>query len=323
MAKHENMMQDLSELINTVSPKEIQALDIEAAPWGINQISCVNGSGKLTLNMYGEQQPHQAGVLDKNQRTTVRNLLKKAKILVGYNISSDITALAKNDINVSLHWITVDIYLTVLNYIKRGLIDETKLSSKTLQGVAEYFGIKNVKGYHDSQVDAKVTMRLFHTICHLDHCHFWTFTTRKNIDKAIHKEAKTMEKQTIDWLQDYSDEKDCTIYRSPQGFYEALVPIKNMPRLIRMSQEEFDMFRNIRKMTPGYPLRVFYLTILAPGAIDTVLKYEKKLENAAKEKTETDTKNISFKAEEALNTFDDPDLLDIEPAFTEFKDSNT
>lgn len=284
MAKSENWIVNLTKLIESTPDKAILALDIEGAPMGVNQISCVNGKGKQTVNQYGDKPNHfTVGSLSEDQRIIIKNVLKKTQILIGYNISSDITALAKQEINVSLNIVIVDLFLTVQHMVETGVIEKCRLANMTLKGVAEYYGIKDVSGYHDSRVDAKITMRLFHTMYKAYHGQFWAMMNRKHMAIAkgeaepmeiTNEEEETMNNTSIDWVQEYSNEPDCDIYRSDQGFYEALVPIKGTKQIVRMSQKELDMYMAIRKIAPNYPLRVFYLTILVPGIISAVKNYE-------------------------------------------------
>ena len=93
-----------------------------------------------------------------------------------------------------------------------------------------------------------------------------------------------MNENLIDWEQNYDNEVDTEVYQSPQGFYEAIVPIKGIDRIVRMSEEEYKMYLNIRKMAPGYPLRVFYLTILVPGIKSAIVRYAKSRKEVPKSK---------------------------------------
>lgn len=323
MPKRDNMMLNLTKLIEITPDKAVAALDIEGAPMGVNQISCVNGLGKETVNQYGTKENCLSpGTLNEDQRKIIQNVLKKVQILVGYNISSDITALAKQNIDVSLNIVIVDLFLTMQYLVDQGVIDTSRLPNMTLKGVAEYYGIKDVTGYHDSRVDAKVTMRIFHTMYKTHQGLFWTMTGRKNaaiakgewLPKSIaDKEDAVMENKMIDWAQDYSNESEIEVYKSPSGIYEALVPIKGMDRIIRMSKDEYDTYLNLRKMAPGYPLRVFYLTILAPGircAILSHIEEKKKMQEAADNSPAVDiSPSEDFSAD-----------IDMEPAFAKADD---
>ena len=187
-----------------------------------------------------------------------------------------------------------------MHLIEKGVIEKARLSNHKLEDVAKYFGITDVKEYHKSDIDAKVTMRLFHTIYKLNHGKLWTMTNYKNKEianganspvitekKTIENESKeetNMNENLIDWKQNYDNEVDAEVYQSPQGFYEAIVPIKGVDRIVRMSEEEYKMYLNIRKMAPGYPLRVFYLTILVPGIKSAIVRYAKNRREVPKSK---------------------------------------
>ena len=93
-----------------------------------------------------------------------------------------------------------------------------------------------------------------------------------------------MNENLIDWEQNYDNEIDTEVYKSPQGFYETIVPIKGVDRIVRMSEEEYQMYLKIRKITPGYPLRVFYLTILVPGIKSAIVRYAKNRREVPKSK---------------------------------------
>ena len=49
-----------------------------------------------------------------------------------------------------------------------------------------------------------------------------------------------------------------------------------------MTKAEYDLYKKICKLATGYPLRIFYLTVLAPGEIAAVREFKKKV---AAEKT--------------------------------------
>lgn len=291
MSSKNNMIMDITMLIESISTKNIFALDIEGAPCGINQISLVNGKGKMPINMYGDKLNGSAiGTLKEKQINHIKSIINNVKILVGFNISGDLSALAKQGIEFDPNVVIVDLFHTVQYLAECGAIEKLRLPNMTLKGVAEYFSINDVTGYHNSQVDATVTMRLFHIMNDIFHGKFFIMTnirdkevSQKKVNEVAEnkvKEETQMANTIIDWEQNYAEEAENEIYKSPQGFYEALVPIKNEKRIVRMSEEEYEMYLKLRTMAPGYPLRVYYLTILAPGIRSAILNH---VENEGKE----------------------------------------
>lgn len=279
MARMDDTLQDLTNLIESIECKQIQSLDIEGAPRDTTQVSVIDGEEKSLFNTYCT-----GGRLSEGKKGALTTTLKKAKVLIGYNIESDLSALAKQGIIVSMDVIIVDLYYTVKSLLDRGVINGSKLQKLDLQAVAEYYGIKNITGYHNSLVDSMVTMKLFWAMYEENRGYFWLMASRKVLEitdsnGSTSKEAEdTMDTKGTLSVMDYAFEKEDVIYKSSGNLYEALVMIGKKEQIIRMTKAEYDLFKKICKFAPGYPLRVFYLTVLAPGQIAAVRQYREKME---------------------------------------------
>ena len=279
MGKADESLQDLTRIIEATEPKYIHSLDIEGAPRDTSQVSIVDGDEKSLFNTYCTGKRMSDG-----KKIAVNTLLNRTKILVGFGVESDITALAKQDVDISMDMVIVDLYFTVRNLLEKGFINRNQLQKQDLQAVAEYYGIKNITGYHNSLVDATVAMKLFWAMYEKNHGYFWVMPNRKVKEimesKGIeNKEAEAaMETKSTLGVMDYSYETEDVIYKSSNHLYEALIMIGKKEQIIRMTKGEYDLYKKICKFAPGYPLRVFYLTVLAPGQMTAVRRFKEKLE---------------------------------------------
>ena len=104
MGKNEDMLQDLTRIVELTEPKYIVSLDIEGAPRDTTQVSLVDGDEKSLFNTYCTGRR-----LSDGKKSALVIPLKKAKILIGFNIESDLTALAKQGIVISMDVIIGDI----------------------------------------------------------------------------------------------------------------------------------------------------------------------------------------------------------------------
>ena len=278
MGKNEDMLQDLTRIVELTEPKYIVSLDIEGAPRDTTQVSLVDGDEKSLFNTYCTGRR-----LSDGKKSALVIPLKKAKILIGFNIESDLTALAKQGIVISMDVIIVDLYYTVQALLEKGIIFKNQLPKQDLQAVAEYYGIKNITGYHNSLVDATATMKLFWAMYEKNRGYFWLMANRKllEINEAEYSKGTEdmMDTKAAAGIMDYSYETEDVIYKSSGNLYEALILLGKREQIIRMTKAEYDLYQKICKFAPGYPLRVFYQTILAPGQMAAVRKFKEKLES--------------------------------------------
>ena len=278
-------MCDLKDLLSKVSRQDVVTLDAEGAPIKLSQISVVcsyNGASKQLYNTYCE-----GGVLTEGKRQNLVDTLKRAKVLVGYNIDSDMKALQLQGVSIPEHIIIVDLYYT-FQYLK-----ERKQApfegGCALEDVAAYYGITDVTGYHNSLVDAKVTMNLFWRMAKKTKGFLWvvsshTTTVNKNLQDLYTKEVnKHMENFELPDMMDYSYEEPQSLMKTEDGFYQGMVVMGRKERLVRLSKKEYKLLKKIRKLVPNYPLSVYYTTIVVPGAQEALRIYEENKENEEKE----------------------------------------
>ena len=322
MAKPDETLLDLTQIIESTEPKYILSLDIEGAPRDTTQVSVIDGEEKSLFNTYCT-----GGRLTEGKKGALTTALKKAKILIGYNIESDLTAMAKQGIIVSMDVIVVDLYFTVQALLGKGIINKNQLPKLDLQAVAEYYGIKNISGYHNSLVDATATMKLFWAMYEKNRGFFWLMPSQKVLDITEPENSKNkdsedmMNTKAATGILDYSYETEDVIYKSSGNLYEALVMIGEKEQIIRMTKAEYNLYKKICKFAPGYPLRVFYQTILAPGQITAVRKFKEQLEaekeaandviNAAFENDKEETNSDALESEEpeSINTSDESEAM--------------
>lgn len=301
MGKSEDMLQDLTGIIESTEPKYIHSLDIEGAPRDTSQVSIVDGDEKSLFNTYCTGK-----IMSDGKKLAVSTLLKRTKILVGFGVESDITALAKQDVDISMNIVIVDLYFTIRALLEKGFINRNQLQKQDLQAVAEYYGIKNITGYHNSLVDATVAMKLFWAMYEKNHGYFWVMSNHKvkeimESKGTENKEAEAaMESKLTMGIMDYSYETEDVIYKSSSNLYEALIMVGKKEQIIRMTKAEYDLYKKICKFAPGYPLRVFYLTVLAPGQMAAVRMFKEKLE--AEKRAANDVVDAAFGSDDEENS---------------------
>ena len=284
MNKTTGMFVDIANLVKTTDRRCIYALDIEGAPSGTNQVSLVSGVEKNMYNTYCT-----GGRLSDGKKAAFATILDRAEILVGYNVESDITTLAKQNVDVSAKTVIIDLYFTVQALLAKGLINKNMLPKQDLQSVAEYYGIKNITGYHNSLVDATVTIKLFWVIYEKSHGFFWIMANNSIKEKmeGVHSEDDEIQEEDMNiknalGVMDYTYEEPDVICKSSGNLYEALIMIGRKEQVIRMIKSEYDLYQKICKSAPGYPLRIFYQTVLAPGRMTAVRKFKEKMEKEKK-----------------------------------------
>lgn len=290
-------MYDLSNIIERIDMKNVQALDSEGAPRSVTQVSVVDGNENSAFNTYCP-----SGRLSDGKREALNTVLGKARILIGFSLESDLQALAKQGVSAYSDTIIVDLYVTSQELIAKGMINAEKLNKQDLQGIAEYYGIKNVSGYHNSLVDATVTMKLFWEMNRVHNGVFWVLSREEETPVQEEKKEVTenMEingKTNSMGVMDYSYENPDVIFKASSNLYEAVIMVGRREQLVRMTGEEYDLFTRIQKFAPGYPLSMFYLTILAPGAMSEVRKYARRLEGNNSEDWSDENDSASYEKE--------------------------
>ena len=307
---------NLNQLPNYAYKGFVVSLDTEGGPKTLSQISLVNGEGATTLNTYVKD-----GKLKGTIKNTWNSVFRSGKLLIGYNIGSDLKAIQSVKLSVPSDVIVVDLYYTYMHLLENNQIKKAE-GGNDLEGVAKVFGITNVCGYHNSLVDATVTMRLF-----------WKMLARSNgqfvvvqgdggnlkalMQRAI-EEAEMMEKtcavnteeqvqvimpvpEVTESAMNESHEKEETnltiapkfeyeaaeegqLYRISKHVYEGVIETKGGKELVRLTAKEYKLFSKIQKYTPHYPLSVFYSTIVQPGTMQRTALVEEKMRKEAEKK---------------------------------------
>lgn len=307
-------IRDISFILEHCGPKEIRSLDIEGAPNAIKQISVVDSN---LNNIFNCRFANGDDIKGQN-RITIAKAVKNAQILIGFNIGSDLMALQKFNFKLKEHTVVVDLYRTFLFRINNGLEQSNKLmQGLSLKDVAAYYGIQNVKGWHNSFVDAKVTMQLFQAMQTVTGNQFWVI----DMDKFQNKKESSFEQVESEShgimtvqdmaLFDYSQNKMEPIVKIGKHLYQGIFKINGIKVVARMTSSEYKLYKRICEMTTNYPFHIFYLTVLAPGAIQSFQ------ENPVKKSTKKE-KGTSKDAGTVLT-----DTTDQEPPKEDYDSENT
>lgn len=268
MAK--NRIFDISCVVEDMDPKKIRSIDIEGAPNAINQLSIVDGRLNSMFNGYFTKDE-----FSNKSRFAITKILEKANILVGFNISSDLKALNRYHFKISSHTLIIDLYRTFLFLVNNKVETDSDMKGYTLKDVAAHYDVHNKQGWHDSFVDSKVTMRLFFAMYKAHQGKLWVIgNNNPDIDAlkkmdvpAQNEEEKPMENAKISEVLNYSGEPDVKITRIKKHIYQGIITVHGEEIPVRMTKAEYKLYKKIRKISPDYPLSVYYLSILKPGAV--------------------------------------------------------
>ena len=283
---------DIKELLKRTDKEKIWALDVEGAPIKITQLSLIgthNNASKQIYNAYCE-----SGLLTKGKKKVFLSIMKRAKVLVGYNIDSDIKALSLQGISIPDHVVSIDLYYTFRYLMEQKGLSYEELSGCALQDVARYYGINQKQGFHNSLVDAKVTMELFWRMAKKTQGEMWVVKFHEtniapNLKELYGNEVKKhMEAVDIPDMIDYSYEEPDILMKTEDGFYQGMVVMGKKERLVRLSKKEYKLLKKIRKLVPNYPLNIFYSTIVIPGTQEAIRCFEESRMKTEKESPESD-----------------------------------
>ena len=291
-------MYDITALLNKTPVTAIFSLDTEGAPIKLTQVSLVctnNGECKQLYNTYSE-----SGTLSAGKKQSFIDMLNRAKVIVGYNIDSDRKALALQGIDIPDHIVIIDLYHTFMYLKDHEQLPLDGITGCALGDVATYYGLKDVKSLHNSLVDAKVTMDLFWRMVKKTNGMLWVVKSRitkiaPNLKELYAKEVnKQMDIADMPTMMDYSYEEPSSLMKTEDGFYQGMVVIGRKERLVRLSKKEYKLLKKIRKLVPNYPLSVFYISIVVPGAQEALRVYE---ENRGTEESVDPDKNTETNTE--------------------------
>ena len=310
---------DLNQLSSYAYKGFVVSLDTEGGPKTLSQISLVNGAGAATLNTYVKD-----GKLKGTIKDLWNNIFRSGKLLIGYNIGSDLKAIQSVKLSVPSDVIVVDLYCTYMHLLENNQIEQAK-DGNDLEGVAREFGITNVCGYHNSLVDATVTMRLFWKMLARSNGQFVVVQgngdTLKDLMERALEEAELMEKtcpmDTKDQVKvflsvpekkqntknedkekeennltnapkfEYEDAEESPLYKISKHVYEGIIETEREEELVRLTDKEYKLFSKIQKYTPHYPLSVFYNTIVKPETMKRIALAKEKMEKNAEKKKRT------------------------------------
>ena len=312
---------DISFILEHSGPKEIRSLDIEGAPNSIKQISVVDSNLNNIFNCYFANGDDIKG----QKRITIAKAVKNAKILIGFNIASDIMALQKFNFKLKEHTVVIDLYRTFLYRINNGLEESNKLiQGLSLKDVAAYYGIQNKKGWHNSFVDAKVTMQLFQVMQTVTGNQFWVIAMGKFQNKKESSfEQMESESDGIMTVQDmalfdYSQNKMQPVVKIGKHLYQGIFAINGIKVVARMTSSEYKLYKKICETTPNYPLSIFYLTVLSPGATHHQQKVFPKNSDSKEQETSKEELALADKPDTELPN---DEVEGIENTVTESTDS--
>lgn len=263
-----NKIQDISFFLEHCSSKDIRSLDIEGAPNSIKQLSVVDATMNNIYNGHFTSEDEICG----QKRILIAKAVKKAKILIGFNISSDLTALQKYNFKIGEHTIVIDLYRTFLFRFNNNLESSYKdlMNGLSLKNVAAHYGITSQKGWHNSLFDAKVTMQLFQVMKTVTGNQFWVINDCKcKSTKSTLAQIGSDDTMTVHDMDlfDYAPNKTVPIVKIGKHLYQGIFSINGVKIIARMTSNEYKMYKKICDMTPNYPLQIFYLTVLAPGTV--------------------------------------------------------
>ncbi len=284
---------DVTTLLSGTPVSAIFSMDTEGAPIKLTQVSLVctrRGECKQIYNTYSD-----SGVLSDGKKQNFIDTLNQAKVIVGYNLDSDLKALALQGITIPDNIVLIDLYHTFIYLKDHEHLTVEGLTGCALSDVATYYGVKEVKSFHNSLVDAKVTMDLFWRMVKKTHGMLWVVSPRvtkiaPNLKELYAKEVnKQMDMTDMPTMMDYSYEEPASLMKTNDGFYQGMVVIGRKERLVRLTKKEYKLLKKIRQLVPNYPLSVFYVSIVVPGAQETIRIYEESKEKEVPVDTEEET----------------------------------
>lgn len=250
--KSKSRMINVMEEVGSIRPTEILCIDTEGGPEKIFQISLIDLNEKPMCNTYTKN-----GVLGKNERKTIQNLLNKARILIGYSLNSDLSTLNRQDITLPQGIVCLDVCSTINQMIREGMINRSQMTSVALKDAASFFGITGVLGYHNALVDASVTVKLYKKVL------------KQNMGKMTMIDPHIVllnEKQQLEQKASWEDEKDI-LYPIQEHFYEGIIYRDGRPYAIRMTEKEWKLYQKNKKFSPLYTLSDFYSSVVEPGIL--------------------------------------------------------
>lgn len=267
----------------------VRCIDAEGVPSKLKQVSIVDSNEKCMIDITASD-----GNLNNTVKKQLQSILAEARFLIGFNVTQDLMALLKYKIKVPKDIVIVDVYETYMRNINN-VMKDVPSKKNSLQGIAEAFDIVGVTGYHNSLVDASVTMKLFWKMHNKTKGQFVLIKPeRYMMTEAEMKEfaasvppctnekppivsqkevTPAMEEENLEYMN-YSEPDNTVIVPANKHMYEAVLVIGKSKKLIRMTRKEYRLFLSIRETMPLYPLSVFYKTILAPAGIYNVEHYD-------------------------------------------------
>lgn len=269
-------------MLYQITEDQLISLDIEGAIRNVSQISIINGNGKVLYNQMAPFLPFPKGHSEE-QHKIIQQILNRAVYIIGFSTNCDLKILSEAGFSIKPYVKCIDVQST-FDWMKRQhQIDKKKVTAGTLKGVAEYFGIKNIQGYHTSNVDATITLEVFKKMYDLNKGVFCTVKPKISIkeDSMIRLPSATAPIVTA--------EPQSRIYKINSNLYEGLLTIGDTKIVVRMTADEYKLYERICRYEPYYTLDLFYNTILNPAEvrkIESMIEEDRRRELEAKEEKE-------------------------------------
>ena len=255
----ENSITLTESMLEQITENQMISLDIEGAVRNVKQISIINGNGAVLYNQMAPFLPFPKGH-SKEQHRIIQDLLDHAQYIVGFGLNSDLKILSEAGFFIRSDAICIDVAGT-FDWMKRmRRVDKKKITSCNLKGVAEYFGINEIQGYHTSNVDATITLELFKKMYDLNKGFFCTVKPKISTKEGemIHLPSASAPAMKEDASY---------IYKINNNLYEGLLTIGGTKIVVRLTADEYKLYERICRYEPCYTLELFFNTIMNPAEV--------------------------------------------------------
>ena len=246
-------------MLTQITENQMISLDIEGAVRNVTQISIINGNGAELYNQMTPFLPFPKGHSEE-QHKIIQGLLDQAVYIIGFGINSDLKILSEAGFFIRPDAKCIDVAGT-FDWMKRmRLVDKKQVAACNLKGVAEYFGIKAIQGYHMSNVDATVTLEVFKKMYDLNKGYFCIVkpkiaTKEDNMIRLPSASVPVMKEETS------------YIYKINNNLYEGLLTIEGTKIVVRLTADEYKLYERICRYEPCYTLELFFNTIMNPAEV--------------------------------------------------------
>ena len=279
----ENSITLTDSMLEQITENQMISLDIEGAVRNVKQISIINGNGAVLYNQMAPFLPFPKGH-SKEQHRIIQDLLDHAQYIVGFGLNSDLKILSEAGFFIRSDAICIDVAGT-FDWMKRmRLVDKKKITTCNLKGVAEYFGINEIQGYHTSNVDATITLELFKKMYDLNKGFFCTVKPKISTKEGemIHLPSASAPAMKEDASY---------IYKINNNLYEGLLTIGGTKIVVRLTADEYKLYERICRYEPCYTLELFFNTIMNPAEvrkIEAMIEQDQRREREERQREEAE-----------------------------------